>query len=59
MVINDFNIFRSRFGPTKTNPELFVDPNAALALAVTRQCLQHISGRDLKIIQSVGCLQLS
>ncbi len=58
MIINDFDIFRSRFGPAKANPVLVIDPNAVLALTVTRQWLQSISGRYFKIIQSAGSLQL-
>tara|TARA_R110002012_G_scaffold223719_1_gene395676 strand:- start:571 stop:723 length:153 start_codon:yes stop_codon:yes gene_type:complete len=50
MVINNFDIFRTSLGPAEANPELPVDSNAVLTLAVTMQWLQHISGRYFKII---------
>jgi hypothetical protein len=37
MVINNFYIFRASPGPAETNPELLVDLNAVLPLAVTMQ----------------------
>src|SRR5690554_8173844 len=58
MVINNFDIFRASLGPAETNPELFVDSNAVLALAVTMQWLQHISGRYFQIIQLACSLEL-
>jgi len=35
MVINNFDIFRTSLGPAEANPELPVDSNAVLTLAVT------------------------
>jgi len=35
MVINNFDIFRTGLRPTKANPELPVDSNAVLTLAIT------------------------
>jgi len=58
MVINNFDIFRASLGPAEANPELFVDSNAVLALAVTMQWLQHISGRYFQIIQLACSLEL-
>jgi hypothetical protein len=58
MVINNFYIFRASLGPAKANPELPVDSNAVLTLAVTMQWLQHISGRYFKIIQLACSLEL-
>jgi hypothetical protein len=46
MVINNFYIFRTSLGPAEANPELSVDSNAVLTLAVTMQWLQHIFGRS-------------
>ncbi len=58
MVINNFDTFRASPGPAEANPELFVDSNAVLALAVTMQWLQHISGRYFEIIQLACSLKL-
>jgi hypothetical protein len=57
-VINDFDTFRASLGPAEANPELPVDSNAVLALAVTMQWLQHIAGRYFKIIQLACSLEL-
>jgi hypothetical protein len=54
MVINNFDLFRTGLGPAEANPELPVDSNAVLTLAVTMQRLQHVAGRNFKIIQ-LGC----
>lgn len=59
MVINNFNVLRASLGPAKTNPELPVDSNAVLTLAVTMQWLQQIAGRYCKITQLACCLELS
>ncbi|MEH6501210.1 MAG: hypothetical protein V7751_17625 [Pseudoalteromonas distincta] len=57
-VINNFDVFRASLGPTEANPELLVDSNAVLTLAVTMQWLQHVSGRYFKIIQLACSLKL-
>ena len=58
MVINNFHIFRTGLGPAEANPELPIDSNAVLTLAVTMQRLQHIAGRYFKIIQQTCSLEL-
>lgn len=58
MVINNFHIFRASLGPTEANPELLVNSNAVLTLAVTMQRFQHIPGRHFKIIQLACNLEL-
>lgn len=58
MAVNNFNIFRTSLGPAEANPELPVDSNAVLTLAVTMQRLQHIAGRYFKIIQPTCSLEL-
>jgi len=35
MIINNFDVFRASSGPAEANPELLVDSNAVLTLAVT------------------------
>jgi hypothetical protein len=35
MVVHDLDIFRSRLGPTETNPELIVDTNTVLPCPIT------------------------
>jgi len=59
MVIDNFDIFRAGLRPAEANPELLVDSNAVLTLAVTVQRLQHIAGRHFKIIQLICSLELA
>tara|TARA_R110000824_G_scaffold158473_5_gene332360 strand:- start:5719 stop:6063 length:345 start_codon:yes stop_codon:yes gene_type:complete len=58
VVINNFDIFRTSLGPAETHPELPVDSNAVLTLAITMQRLQHIAGWYFKIIQLTCSLEL-
>jgi hypothetical protein len=58
MIINNFDLFRTGSGPAKANSELPVDSNAVLTLPVAMQRLQHIAGRNFKIIQLACSLKL-
>jgi hypothetical protein len=58
VVINNFNVFRTSFGPAKAHPKLLVDSNAMLTSTITRQRLQLITGWYFKIIQLTCCLKL-
>jgi hypothetical protein len=58
MVINNFDILRASPGPAEANPELLVDSNTVLTLAVTIQRFQHVSGRHFEIIQLACGLEL-
>jgi len=40
VVINNFNVFRTSFGPAEAHPKLLVDSNAMLTSTITRQRLQ-------------------
>jgi len=58
VVINNFDIFRTSLCPAEAHPELFVDSNTVLISTITGQRLQHIAGRDFKIIQLTCSLEL-
>ncbi len=58
MVTNNFDVFRTGLRPAEANPELAVDSNAVLTLAITIQRLQHIAGWYFKIIQLTCGLEL-
>ncbi len=47
VVINNFNIFRTRSRPPETDTILVIDSDAVLATAITGQSLQHIFGWNL------------
>jgi len=46
MVVDDFDIVRFVLGPDEADPVLVVDPNAVLALAIAREGLEAVAGRD-------------
>ena len=59
MIVNNFNIFRSLFGPAKTNSELVIDTNTPLALSVAAKRLKTISRRNTHIIQALRQIELN
>jgi hypothetical protein len=58
MIIDDFDVLRARIGPSETDPELVVDPDAVLSIPVALKSFQTISRRDAKVVQSPCDLQL-
>src|SRR5580693_6633230 len=54
MIIDDFNVKRVAFEPMETESPLIVDSNAMLALAISRQCFQAISGRETQVVKPLG-----
>jgi hypothetical protein len=58
MVVDDFNVVRVSRAKFKTQPELVVDADAVLALAITSQCLQLISWRRGQIAELARIFQL-
>jgi len=57
VVVDDFDIFRPLFCPTKTNAPLIVYANAVNALLVTAQSFQAIAGRYEEIRQRLCGVQ--
>jgi len=54
VVVNDFNLFWAGCRPDKAEPELVVDADAVLAMAVSPKRLQAIAWWDLEIVQASG-----
>jgi len=54
VVVNDFNVFWSSFRPDEAEPELVVDADAVLAMAVSAKRLQAIAWWDLEIVEASG-----
>ena len=52
VVVNDFNVFWSSFRPDEAEPELVVDADAVLAMAVSQERLQAIAWWDLQIVEA-------
>jgi hypothetical protein len=58
MIVNDLDVFGAFTRPPKANPELVIDPDAPLALAVPAQFLKPVSGRHAKVAQILRQIQL-
>ena len=52
VVVNDFNVFWPGFCPDKAEPELVVDADALLAMAVSPERLQAVAWWDLQIVEA-------
>jgi hypothetical protein len=52
VVVNDFDLFRASFAPGEADPELVVDTNAVLAMAVTPERLQAVAWRNAQIVET-------
>lgn len=57
MVVDDFHIVGVAVPPYEADAILIIDSNAVLALALTVQSLQPVSGGDIQIIQCHGGMQ--
>jgi hypothetical protein len=51
MVIHDLHVVGVIVSPVETDPPLIVNPDAMLALSVTRKRLESVPGRDFEIPQ--------
>jgi hypothetical protein len=58
VIVYDFHVFGSCLRPTETQPELIIDTDAVLPLAIASQGFQPITRRHPKIRQSSRDLQL-
>jgi hypothetical protein len=54
VVVNDFDRIRACFAPDEADPELVVDANPVLAMAVSPKLLQTVAWRDAQIVET-GC----
>jgi hypothetical protein len=51
MIIHDFDVISAGIGPSETQPELIVDPDAVLSLPIAFEPLQTIPRWNAKVIQ--------
>src|SRR5450755_1259942 len=54
VVVDNFNLGRALFRPNEANPELIVEPDGELALAVAMQGFEAISRRHSEILKVFG-----
>jgi len=57
VVVNDFDLLWPGFRPDKAEPELVVDADAVLAMAVSPERLQANAWRDLQIVEAFGSIE--
>jgi len=57
MAVDDFHIVGVDVPPPEADVILIIDSDAVLALALTVQSLQPVSGRNIQIIQRHGSMQ--
>jgi len=58
MVVNDFNIFCTRFRPTKADAPLLIYSNTVLPDPIAFKRFQPVSGRYCQILKVSGNLKL-
>ena len=51
MIVDNFNVGHALFGPNEANPELIVEADGVLALAVAAQGFEAISRRHPEILK--------
>jgi len=54
VIVNDFDILWPGFRPVKAEPELVVDADAVLAMAVSPERLQAVAWWNLQIVEACG-----
>jgi hypothetical protein len=57
VVVNDLDLLWAGFRPDEAEPELVVDADAVLAMAVSPERLQAIAWWDLQIVEAAGGIQ--
>src|SRR5690606_14016114 len=58
VIVHDLDIRRTLFGPGETQPELIVDADAVLVLAIAPKRLQAIAGRNRQVVQVHGRIEI-
>jgi hypothetical protein len=56
MIIHDFDVVRIPIPPSKTDPELVVDPDTVLASPISFKCFQPEAG-ETEIFERGRCVQ--
>ncbi len=56
MIVDDFDILGA-VGPTKTKPELVVDTNAVLTIAIASERFETIARRASQVVQPMSSIE--
>jgi len=58
VIIYDLNVAGAQLSPRKADSVLLVDTNAVLALPISREALQSVSGRNLQFLKRLDGIEL-
>jgi hypothetical protein len=58
MIVDDFDLRWAVIGPNEADPVLVVDPDAPLALTISSEGLQPVSGRDPELFEITSRVEL-
>src|SRR5262245_1673932 len=59
MVVRDLDVRRAFRRPNKAHPELVVDPDRMLSLAVAHQCLKTVTWRGPQVSELAGGIEIA
>jgi hypothetical protein len=57
VIISNLDLESIALPPDEANSPLVIDPNAVLALAVTREFFEAVSWRNSQVCQGIRCIQ--
>ena len=57
MIVDHFNVDRTRIRPTETDPILVIDPDAVLTATITPKRLQAVPGRYPQVVHDLGLIE--
>jgi hypothetical protein len=57
VIVDYFNVDRTRIRPTETDPILVIDPDAVLTATISPKRLQAVPGRYLQVVHDLGLIE--
>ena len=57
MIVDYFNVDRTRIRPTETDPILVIDPDAVLTATISPKPLQAVPGRNPQVVHDLGLIE--
>lgn len=57
MIVDHFNVDRTRIRPTETDPILVIDPDAVLTPTTSPERLKTVSGRYPQVVEDLGLVE--
>ena len=57
MIVDYFNVDRTRIRPSETDPILVIDPDAVLTATISPKRLQAVPGRYPQVVEDLGLIE--